>query len=114
MNTPSVWDVFERPASFDPGIDSTVRAEVSRFRAKLKEYYAGQGSKDAVCIDLGPRGYVAIITFRDPESPDTVAALETAFTLHPSRRRKSKAPNYSGAGLLAGFFHGPASKGTNY
>jgi TolB-like protein len=69
-------DVFERPASFDPRIDSTVRAEISRFRAKLKEYYAGPGSKDAVWIDLGSRGYAATFIFRDHEASTTTAVPE--------------------------------------
>jgi TolB-like protein len=80
-------DVFERPASFDPRIDSTVRAEVSRFRAKLKEYYAGPGSQDAVWIDLGSRGYAATFIFRDPEEP-TAAAPEPAASEVQARPRK--------------------------
>jgi len=71
-------DVFDRPASFDPRTDSTVRAEVSRFRAKLKEYYAGPGSGDAVWIDLGSRGYAATFIFRDAEDRSTAAAPEAA------------------------------------
>src|ERR1700691_6049277 len=43
-------DVFERPASFDPRTESTVRAEVSRFRSRLKDYYAQEGSADLVVI----------------------------------------------------------------
>ncbi len=81
-------DVFERPASFDPRIDSTVRAEVSRFRGKLKEYYAGPGSQDAVWIDLGSRGYAATFVFRDPEPPATIAAPELASPETQVRPRK--------------------------
>lgn len=58
-------DVFERPASFDPRTDSTIRAEVSRFRARLKEYYAQEGSADPVVIDFGSRGYAANLVFRN-------------------------------------------------
>jgi hypothetical protein len=81
-------DVFERPASFDPRIDSTVRAEVSRFRAKLKEYYAGPGSKDAVWIDLGSRGYAATFIFRDHEEVSAAAAPEPVALETPARPKK--------------------------
>ncbi len=46
-------DVFDRPSSFDPRIDSTVRAEMSRLRTRLKEYYSGEGRSDRVLIEFG-------------------------------------------------------------
>ena len=39
-------EVFGRPSSFDPRLDSTVRVQTSRLRAKLAEYYAGPGAQD--------------------------------------------------------------------
>jgi hypothetical protein len=36
-------DALGRPASFDPKIDSTVRVQISRLRAKLKEFYEEKG-----------------------------------------------------------------------
>src|SRR5579871_5526105 len=33
-------DVFEKPASFDPRIESIVRNEAGRLRRKLRDYYA--------------------------------------------------------------------------
>ena len=38
-------DVFQKPASFDPRIESVVRTEVSRLRQRLKDYYADEGRK---------------------------------------------------------------------
>lgn len=46
---------FGRPADFDPAVDSMVRVQAGRLRSKLAEYYAGEGSSDAIRIDL-PKG----------------------------------------------------------
>ncbi|MGH9638701.1 MAG: helix-turn-helix domain-containing protein, partial [Bryobacteraceae bacterium] len=37
-------EVFGRPQSFDPRVDSTVRVQTSRLRSKLTEYYATAGA----------------------------------------------------------------------
>jgi serine/threonine-protein kinase len=58
-------DVFQRPTSFDPRIESVVRTEFSRLRQRLKDYYAEDGRHDTVVIDFPPRSYVASFTFRD-------------------------------------------------
>lgn len=42
--------VLHRNAQFDPQSDSLVRKEMSRLRAKLATYYAGEGSRDQVTI----------------------------------------------------------------
>jgi adenylate cyclase len=62
-------DVFEKPASFDPRIDSIVRTEMGRLRQKLKEYYAGESQPPAVRIELPLRSYVPVFTFPSPEPP---------------------------------------------
>src|ERR1039457_6577454 len=48
-------EVFGRTESFDPRIDSTVRVNIARLRAKLIEYYNGPGAEDRITIEL-PRG----------------------------------------------------------
>jgi serine/threonine-protein kinase len=65
-------DVFEKPASFDPRIDSAVRAEVSRLRQRLKEYYALEGRGDSIVIDFPQRTYVPGFSFRQPEPAEPV------------------------------------------
>ena len=45
--------VFGRPAEFDPRLDSTVRVQTGRLRAKLTEYYRGAG--DAIVVEI-PKG----------------------------------------------------------
>jgi TolB-like protein len=84
-------DVFQKPTSFDPRIESLVRTEFSRLRQRLKDYYAEGGRRDAIVIDFPPRSYVASFTFRDASKlrettafPDPAPALELA---PPSARR---------------------------
>lgn len=51
-------EVFDRPPSFDPKIDSIVRASARKLRAKLDEYYQNGGASDAVVIEVPKGGYV--------------------------------------------------------
>ncbi|HEY3739478.1 MAG TPA: hypothetical protein VGL53_06525 [Bryobacteraceae bacterium] len=67
-------DVFEKPASFDPKSDAVVRAEISRLRQNLKDYYEGPGREDPMRIDLPARGYFPV--FR-PNVPAAPAQVET-------------------------------------
>ena len=53
-------EVFGRPDSFDPRVDSIVRVEARRLRAKLDEYYAGYGSESALHIQLRKGSYVPL------------------------------------------------------
>jgi serine/threonine-protein kinase len=55
-------EVFDRPADFDPRIDSIVRVEARRLRRKLREYYAGPGKNDPVVISLPEGSYVPQFT----------------------------------------------------
>jgi len=48
-------DVLGRDASFDPTLDSIVRTEMGRLRSKLVEFYATEGTADAVRVVL-PKG----------------------------------------------------------
>jgi TolB-like protein len=57
-------EVFNKPTSFDPRIESLVRTEFSRLRQRLKDYYAGEGRGDTIVIDFPPRSYAATFEFR--------------------------------------------------
>jgi TolB-like protein/Flp pilus assembly protein TadD len=48
-------EVYNRNPSYDPKDDSIVRAEASRLRAKLREYYDTGGRNDPIRIEL-PKG----------------------------------------------------------
>jgi TolB-like protein len=71
-------DVFERPSDFDPKVDAVVRAEVSRLRQNLKDYYMGPGQADRTLIDLPPRSYAPTITFRELAPPPAAQPADPA------------------------------------
>ncbi len=69
-------EVFARPASYDPRVDSLVRVEARRLRAALASYYSGDGRDDTVVIDLQKGHYVP--AFREAARPSPVGAPPAA------------------------------------
>jgi serine/threonine-protein kinase len=55
-----------RGADSDPRADPVVRAEASRLRTRLDQYYGGAGSADPVCITLPKGSYVPQFLHRTP------------------------------------------------
>src|ERR1700676_4080165 len=53
-------EVYNRAPSYDPKADSIVRAEASRLRAKLREYYEAGGRNDPIRIDLPKGSYTPV------------------------------------------------------
>ena len=51
-------EVFGRAAGHDPKLDSIVRTEAARLRARLHEYYQGPGKYDSLVIEMPKGGYV--------------------------------------------------------
>ena len=45
-------EVFGCKTDHDPSQDSIVRTEASRLRARLAEYYVGEGKDDGIVIEL--------------------------------------------------------------
>lgn len=64
-------EVFERGPSFDPRLDTIVRVEARRLRAKLASYYSSDGAGDPLIIELPKGAYVpsfqprAVVASRD-------------------------------------------------
>jgi len=55
-------EVFGREDAFDPRIDTIVRVQAHRLRAKLKNYYRTEGLNDQLRIEI-PRGsYIPVIS----------------------------------------------------
>src|SRR5579871_6573921 len=50
--------VYGRTADYDPKLDSTVRSEMARLRARLHKYYSTEGSRDLLVIELPKGSYV--------------------------------------------------------
>jgi TolB-like protein/Tfp pilus assembly protein PilF len=55
--------VYDRP-DFDPRIDSSVRVDARRLRAKLEEYYEGPGANAPLRIELPKGTYVPVFVLR--------------------------------------------------
>lgn len=51
-------EVFGRKPDYDPKVDSTVRSEAVRLRGRLSRYYAAEGSRDPLVIELPKGGYI--------------------------------------------------------
>jgi tetratricopeptide (TPR) repeat protein len=64
--------VYGRDPSYDPKTDSIVRAEASRLRAKLLEYYEGEGRADPVRIELPKGSYHPVFRLVDERGPTPI------------------------------------------
>jgi len=76
-------EVFGRRADHNPSQDSVVRTEASRLRARLAEYYIGEGAADAVVIELPKGGYTPTFRTREPERQTTLPAKKTRWRIWP-------------------------------
>ena len=65
-------EVFGRRPDHDPTQDSIVRTEAGRLRARLSEYYIGEGRGDPLVIELPKGGYTP--AFRKPEAEPALTA----------------------------------------
>ena len=61
-------EVFDREESFDPRIDSIVRVQAGRLRARLQKYYDTEGAEDPLVIQFRKGGYIPDFTLRKPPS----------------------------------------------
>lgn len=57
-------EVFNRREAFDPRVDSIVRVEARRLRAKLEEYYLTEGREDELRILLRKGSYIPVFEYR--------------------------------------------------
>jgi TolB-like protein len=57
-------EVYGRKPDYDPKLDSTVRSEIGRLRARLSKYYTTEGSQNPLMIELPKGSYVP--SFREP------------------------------------------------
>ncbi len=77
-------DALQKPSTYNPQHDSTVRIQVSRLRQKLADYYRTEGKSDALIIDI-PKGRFKL-TF------ETVHAVEVELPLPPPVQEPPVAP----------------------
>jgi hypothetical protein len=83
-------EVFGRSEAFDPRIDSTVRVNVARLRAKLIDYYNGPGATDRIAIELPKGAYTLVFHPRSVEPEPKImvrpAVEAPAIRVEPSPR----------------------------
>jgi adenylate cyclase len=101
-------EVFDRDERYDPRLDSIVRVEAARLRAKLAEYYAGDGRGDAIVLTLPKGGYAPIVTLEHKpaavngaQRTNGAAATPAAQPEHASQRPRSTRRLWAVGGLLA-------------
>jgi TolB-like protein len=76
-------EVYGREATYDPKADSIVRAEASRLRAKLREYYETEGRTDEIRIELPKGSYSPLFVVTTPAQ-----VAEPAAAPVPAIRRR--------------------------
>lgn len=64
--------VFQRPADYDPRDDNIVRANASRLRNRLDEYFEGEGCREALRVHIRRGSYVPFFeeTIQDADRTD--------------------------------------------
>jgi TolB-like protein len=81
-------EVYDKPSSYDPTVDSLVRVEASRLRSKLRDYYATTGSADPIWITYPTGTYAPLVEQRQVP----VAAAVEAVLPQPSEGAKEEGP----------------------
>src|SRR6267378_3004385 len=85
-------EVFGRQTDFDPHLDSMVRVQAGRLRAKLAEYYGSEGAVDSILVEMPKGNYLLTFHQRHPGTGHDHAASshETSDRLtgngQPSRK----------------------------
>jgi len=78
-------DVYDRDRKFDPRVDSIVRVDAGRLRAKLREFYASEGASSQIAIEIPKGSYKAVfkrLQDKDPlRSPRPPVATKTLAVL---------------------------------
>jgi len=111
-------EVFGRRPDYNPKRDATVRIEAGRLRARLNEYYLGEGKQDSLLIEMPKGGYSPVflqvadqsVTYGKPtqQADSNSAALAG---VPPTRRKAPRIASrilWCGAALIfaAGAFVG--------
>lgn len=73
------FQVFDRPPDYDPKLDSIVRVQARQLRAKLQEYYSGQGVQDQIRFELPKGAYTPVIRIVAPTTTPATAASPEAW-----------------------------------
>jgi serine/threonine-protein kinase len=101
-------EVFDKKPDYDPRLDPIVRVEARRLRAKLKEYYEGEGKNDDLVVEFQKGSYVPQFHWRErmPE-PTRVDARAGAMAVLPFANLGASPDHaYFADGLTEELIHG--------
>ena len=74
-------EVLDRPPSFDPAQDASVRVEIHRLRKRLREYYEAEGAQNKYRIVIPQGRYVPVFAAR--EMGTTACSIPPALASPP-------------------------------
>ncbi len=100
-------DVFGRPSTFDPRVDSIVRVQASRLRNQLADYYAKDGAAEPVRIEVPAGAYLAVFSRVDPLRNVILrptSSLEPTQAGEPAPAHEPIEPEIGPVGGARGFF----------
>lgn len=72
--------VFGRGESFDPRVDPIVRIQAGKLRSRLARYYAGEGSLDALRIEIPKGSYAPVFSTAGLQAEIQPAAADPALS----------------------------------
>jgi hypothetical protein len=91
-------EVFGRQKDFNPHVDSMVRVQAGRLRAKLSEYYASEGADDQIILEM-PKGSYAL-TFHLRTTAHAQGNGGFHVEAHPANATSGQPSRRSLAGLM--------------
>ena len=71
-------EVLGRQKDFDPQLDSMVRVQAGRLRAKLTEYYSTEGASDPYVVELPKGSYTVVFHERSKQAQSNGNAAEAS------------------------------------
>jgi hypothetical protein len=69
--------VFGRNPDYDPKVDTIVRSQAWRLRAKLRKYYASEGANSPIVIEIPIGHYIPVFHLREEiemKGPEEIAS----------------------------------------
>jgi hypothetical protein len=94
-------EVFGRNSDYNSRIDSVVRVQASRLRAKLHEYYITEGKSDQVVIDLPKGHYTPTFSYNSLEGVTNGSAEPAGLSSRTDRAYLSKLNFWMTVSLVA-------------
>ena len=73
--------VYDRDKKFDPRVDSIVRVDAGRLRAKLREFYASDGLSSSIGIEIPKGSYKAVFKRLPEKAPVTAQRLQAKYPI---------------------------------